>query len=372
MDFNSRLSLAVISAVLIFLALYFLLFPIFFSPTASTIPEGESFASVQSPEGIQVVAESLSIPWEIAFLASGEILATERTGNLIILSGNEKTAIPIDGVRHVGEGGLHGIALHPDFTENKWIYLYFTSEIGGNLHNRVERFMLEENALSERTAIIEGIPAASNHDGGRIAFGPDKMLYIGTGDAADSSLSQGISSLAGKILRLKDNGEIPEDNPFGNAVFSFGHRNVQGLAWDSSGNLWATEHGPSGFDELNFIEKGKNYGWPEIKGDESMPGMELPVIHSGQNETWAPAGIAFLNGSLFFGGLRGESVYEAEISGSRVTSLKRHFSREFGRIRAVSVSPDGLLFISTSNTDGRGTVREGDDKIIRLNPEIFR
>ncbi|MCH7902636.1 PQQ-dependent sugar dehydrogenase, partial [archaeon] len=201
---------------------------------------------------------------------------------------------------------------------------------------------------------------------------PDGYLYITVGDAGKSDLAQNIDSLAGKILRLSDDGSIPLDNPFGNAVYSYGHRNPQGLAWDDKDQLWSTEHGPFGFDELNLIKKGKNYGWPIIKGDETKVGMESPIVHSGPNETWAPAGMAYLDGSLFFGGLRGESLYEAKILSQNKISLKSHFRLNFGRIREVVLGYDDYLYISTSNTDKRGNPNPNDDKIIRINPEIFK
>lgn len=210
------------------------------------------------------------------------------------------------------------------------------------------------------------------HDGGRIAFGPDGFLYITTGDASQSRLAQDIRSLAGKILRIRDDGSVPSDNPFGNAVWSYGHRNPQGLAWDDRGRLWATEHGRSipfsGYDELNLIEKGGNYGWPDIQGDRAKPDMERPIIHSGPSTTWAPAGAAFLNGSIFFGGLKGTALYQAKITGERNIALTKHFEKAYGRIRAVVKGPDDMLYISTSNTDGRGEARPGDDNIIRINP----
>src|SRR5262249_24978139 len=156
-------------------------------------------------------------------------------------------------------------------------------------------------------------PGAKYHDGGRMAFGPDDYLYITTGDATVDYLAQDISSLSGKILRIRDDGSLPQDNPFGNAVYSYGHRNSQGLTWDSLKQLWSTEHGPTGYDELNLIEKGQNYGWPLIMGSESRPGMKTPILHSGLN-TWAPASALFWDGSIFFGGLRGEALYEARIN----------------------------------------------------------
>lgn len=342
---------------------------------ALEIPIFFAAAEEEAIPAVSVVGENLKIPWEIAFLPDGDLLVTERAGTLKRIGKNSEEH-KIEDVEHIGEGGLLGMALHPAFPENRWLYLYFTARVGGRLENRVERYRFENSRLSEKTLIIGGIPAGAVHDGGRIAFGPDGYLYITTGDAGNQNLSQDVNSLAGKILRLNANGTVPSDNPFGNAVYSYGHRNSQGIVWDDKGRLWATEHGRSGIlsglDELNLIEKGKNYGWPIIQGDERREGMENPVIHSGPDETWAPAGAAFWDGSIFFGGLRGESLYEAKIGNMGEISLKAHFRKEFGRIRAVVLGPDGYLYIATSNTDGRGAPRENDDKIIRINPAIFR
>ena len=215
---------------------------------------------------------------------------------------------------------------------------------------------------------MQGIRGSSVHDGGQLAFGPDNLLYITTGDSGQGQLAQDKNSLNGKILRVRDDGSIPEDNPFGNAVYSFGHRNPQGLAWDDGGRLWATEHGPSGIDggrgqdELLFIEKGQNYGWPVIKGDAVKDGMTTPVIHSGTAETWAPSGLAFWKGRLYFAGLRGETLYSYDPG---VRKLTRYFAGEYGRLRGVTAGSKGL-YITTSNRDGRGQVRAGDDLLILL------
>ncbi len=357
--------------------------------------------SIPAPE-IEIVAENLRIPWEIVFLPEGDFLVTERPGTLKRV-GKNGAVIPIEGVARVGEGGLLGIALHPKFIENRLLYVYLTVREGGVLQNRVERYQLEGSALYERTVIIEGIPGAQYHDGGRIAFGPDGLLYVTTGDAGNAKWAQDIGSLAGKILRLREDGSIPADNPFANAVYSYGHRNVQGIAWDEGGRLWATEHGRSGvlsgYDELNLIENGENYGWPDIQGDEQREGMTAPIVHSGAKETWAPAGAAYMpppahlaqggNGSIFFGGLRGEALYEARLTfdeqnlGGQArpavavrdgieVELKMHFRQQYGRIRAVVMGPDGFLYLTTSNTDGRGTPKSGDDKVVKIHPAVFR
>lgn len=324
----------------------------------------------------EIILENLDIPWEVVFLPvqSGEMLITERPGKLLHI-GKDKTVINISGVNHVGEGGLLGLALHPKFLENHFVYLYLTAKENGQYTNRVERYIFQDRALSNRRVVVQGIRGSSNHDGGRIAFGPDGYLYVGTGDAGNASSAQDIKSINGKILRVTDDGQIPSDNPFGSAVYSYGHRNVQGLAWDSNGQLWATEHGRSGIlsglDELNRIEKGKNYGWPIIAGDETMSKMVTPVLHSGASETWAPSGLTFIGDSLFFAGLRGQTLYQVKIDTGKVGSFVKHLQKKYGRLRTVVIGPNGFLYILTNNTDGRGNPQKGDDKLIRLDVKSF-
>lgn len=363
----------------------------FYRPTKTFLERGatrgaEAPASSQIAPLTEIIAENLQIPWEVSLLPDGGpegkpavsygagLLVTERPGTLWRI-GRDKKIYTIEGVEHIGEGGLLGMALHPRFIENHLMYLYLTTRSGGGLVNRVERYRWEGDRIAEKKIILEGIPGAEYHDGGRMAFGPDGYLYITTGDAGTPWAAQDAKSLAGKILRVRDDGSIPPNNPFGNAVYSYGHRNAQGIAWDQGGRLWATEHGRSGIlsglDELNLIEKGKNYGWPVIQGDEEKEGMMAPVAQSGPDETWAPAGIAFLDGSLFFGGLRGQALYEARVEEGKITSMKIHFMGQLGRIRAVVAGPDGFLYLATSNTDGRGEPREGDDKVVRVNPKLL-
>jgi glucose/arabinose dehydrogenase len=275
----------------------------------------------------------------------------------------------------VGEGGLLGLALHPRFAQNGWLYVYFTGFGGSGFRNRVVRYRLAPSGLRERAVILDDIPASPFHDGGRIAFGPDGYLYVGTGDATDGSYSPATESLAGKILRLTDDGKPAPGNPWKSAVYSIGHRNVQGLAWDDRGRLWATEHGrsgmESGLDELNLVTAGANHGWPSIQGDAVRAGITPPVAHSGPTYTWAPSAAAYWRGRILFGGLRGEALYEARIPDDGKTTVRVHFHAELGRIRIVTVGPDGLLYLGTSNRDGRGRERRGDDRIVRMDPEFF-
>lgn len=343
----------------------------FFEPTKTTLEQGITEAPAKD---IEIVAEDLSIPWGIAFLPEGDMLVTERTGTLKRL-GADGQAFVIEGVRHEGEGGLLGIALHPDFEHNRYLYLYLTTEAENRLINRVERYTYHGGRLIDKQLILDNIPGSAVHDGGQLAFGPDGKLYITTGDAGEENSAQDLESLAGKILRLDANGRVPADNPFDNAVYSYGHRNVQGIAWDEAGRLWATEHGPSGAasgnDELNLIEKGRNYGWPKIVGSQRSPGLVEPKVESTADETWAPGALAFKDGSLFFTGLRGETLYEANVANGNIVNLTGHLRSKYGRLRAATFGPDGFLYVSTSNTDGRGEPKPGDDKIIKINTRIF-
>lgn len=326
----------------------------------------------ENDPGAEVVAEDLDVPWGIEFLPNGDMLVTERPGTLLRVerdSGNFTGQYEVEGVEHAGEGGLLGVEKHPNFSENRQIYLYMTTREGDMLRNRVERYTLEENQLSGQETIISGLPGAVYHDGGRMEFGPDGKLYITAGDATNRQWAQETDRLAGKILRLNANGTVPEDNPFDNPVYSYGHRNPQGLAW-VDGTLWATEHGENRHDELNLIRRGGNYGWPVIEADQSREGMIQPEIFA-ENTTWAPAGAAYTNGSIYFAGLRGETLYEARIQNSSVTGLEKHWQNRYGRLRAAELGPEGYLYVSTSNTDGRGIPVGNEDKILRIDPGNF-
>ena len=331
--------------------------------------EEDNQSQENSKDPISVYAQNLEVPWALAFLPDGNLLATERKGtvNLINSEGNIGKIFTVNNVLQTGESGLHGIAVHPDFGNNQLIYLYYTYRgDGDNTLNRVSLFRFDGKTFTDEKIIVDAIPGAVFHDGGRIKFGPDKNLYITTGDARNPSLSQDVNSLAGKILRVDDEGNPAPGNPFGTRVYSYGHRNPQGIAWDENGRLWETEHGDSATDEFNLIAIGKNYGWPTIRGDQTQESMKSPIIHSG-SETWAPAGAAFLNGSVFLAGLRGQALFEAKIENGTV-SLVEHLKGQLGRLREVVVGPDNMLYITTSNRDGRGVPTSDDDKIIRVNP----
>lgn len=341
-------------------------------PISRLIPNN-SPQDPQDAAGVTVIAEDLEVPWALAFLPDGSMLVTERPGRVRIIDKNGNLDSPpileLPVVQKIqGEGGLHGITIHPEFEQNKFVYLYYTYENQGNQSlNRVVRYTLDGKKLLGEKMIVDRIPGAIFHDGGRIKFGPDNLLYITTGDAQEPSLAQDRKSLAGKILRVTPDGKPAPGNPFGDLIYSYGHRNPQGITWDESGNLWETEHGSSETDELNAIEIGKNYGWPEVRGDQTRNGFEPPVVHSG-SDTWAPGGAAYLNGSIYFTGLRGESLYQAVLSEGSA-EIKSHFEGEFGRLRDVVVGPDGLLYVTTSNKDGRGSPRDDDDKVLKINPQ---
>ena len=347
---------------------------LFFIPRQKTVTnELTSHATPPTSKDIETIAQNLDIPWEIAFLPNGGLLVTERSGKLLKIKPESKTIAEIGGVKHIGEGGLLGLAIHPNFSANNFIYIYLTTQDSRGISNRVERYKLLNDTVIEKEIVLEGIRGSSNHNGGRIAFGPDGHLYITTGDSENPDLAQDKNSLNGKILRVTDDGSVPADNPFGNPVYSLGHRNPQGLTWDQNGTLWETEHGPSGaqtgYDEVNIIVKGANYGWPIIKGDQLRDGYVSPVIQSGGDDTWAPGGITYWNGSLFFVGLRGEALYQAKIEQGNKLNVTTHLQGTYGRLRTITLGNDGYFYLVTSNTDGRGRENQGDDILIKIDPK---
>ncbi|MAQ77230.1 hypothetical protein CL684_01780 [Candidatus Campbellbacteria bacterium] len=359
--------------------------PLLFQPTSSEVPEINQQGERGSPENKerdiepQSVISNLSIPWDMVFIGD-DVLVTQRTGNVvrINLNSNKREVVYTSVSSSRGEGGLLGIVLHPAFDDNDLLYLYETYESSNGTRNKVTQYRYRNDSLQEQSVLIDNIPGAVYHDGGRMAFGPDDKLYVTTGDATNKDLAQNLNSLAGKILRLNDDGSIPSDNPFENSpIYSYGHRNPQGLAWDSNGNLWSTEHGPSGLsagqDELNRIVAGGNYGWPYYSGterpgpnqDAPAPNLRYPAIGSGPDEVWAPAGLAYHDGYLYFGGLRGEALYRAQVNNGTAINLRRLYAGDYGRLRFTQINND-MLYFSTSNTDGRGTPNSNDDKIFRL------
>ena len=333
---------------------------------------------------VDVIANNLSIPWSIDWLPDGTILFTERNGNLRIIQHGILLQEPLLSLSVGGvEGGMLGIAVDPNYSENNYIYLYYTYNELLTTTNKLVRYQYSDGVLIEDKILIDGIPGGPFHDGGRIQFGPDGKLYVTTGEAGIPDLSQNMSSLGGKILRINSDGTIPKDNPWKNSpIYSIGHRNPQGIDWDKSGNLIATEHGPSGWrgiahDEINQIIAGNNYGWPDIIGDEEKEGLQTPILHSA-DDTWAPSGSEFYNsdkipqwdGKYFVATLRGSHLHmiDFDLENNLVTSHEKLFQDEFGRLRDVQTGPDGFLYILTSNQDGRGTPKANDDKILRIVP----
>jgi glucose/arabinose dehydrogenase len=355
-------------------------------------PAGRGAGEVQTSSNVsfkvEKVAGGLEVPWSIVWAPDGRMIFTERPGRVRVMEKgtlNPKPLLTLTDVESAGEAGLMSVALHPQFSSNHFVYLSYAYTSGG-LRVRVVRYREAAEGLVDRKVIIEDLPAARAHAGCRIRFGSDGKLYVTTGDATNRNLAQQLNSLAGKTLRLNDDGTVPQDNPFVGRqdarpeIWSLGHRNAQGLDFQPGTNLmFQTEHGPSGFDgpgggdEVNIIEKGKNYGWPTIHHTETAAGLESPLLE--YTPACAPGSGAFYRGSVlpqfkenfFFGCLRGERVIRVVLDGRRVVS-QENLLQNYGRIREVAEGPDGYLYVSTSNRDGRGRPAEDDDRILRLVP----
>ena len=317
------------------------------------------------PAAFEYVATGFDVPWGLVFLPDGSALLSERdTARILSVSadGGVTEVGQVEGVQPGGEGGLLGLAVAPDSPEA--VYAYFTAAED----NRVVRMPYQGGALGAAEVVIDGIPKAGNHNGGRLAFGPDGKLYVSTGDASRPERAQDLDSLGGKILRLNPDGSIPADNPFdGSPVFSYGHRNVQGLAFDDDGNLWASEFGQNTWDELNLIQAGQNYGWPVVEGVGGDDRFVDPVAQWSTDEA-SPSGIAFVRDTVFMAALRGERLWQIPVQDGAAGSPADFAVGEFGRLRHAEVAPDGSLWVLTNNT-ARGTPREGDDRILRVTLE---
>ena len=359
-------------------------------------PRGRGTGEVATAENgaiqfrVETIVSGLQVPWSIVFAPDGRMLFTERPGRVRVFESGKLRAEPLAIIKDVepsGESGLMGLTLHPQFNSNHLLYLAYAYKGERGQLVRVVRYRETGDALAEPKVLVENIPAAANHAGCRLRFGPDAKLYITTGDATERALAQRLDSLAGKTLRLNDDGTIPTDNPFVGRegarpeIWTYGHRNSQGLDWQPVTNLmFQTEHGPSGFDgpgggdEVNIVERGKNYGWPLIHHKATQAGLESPLLE--YTPACAPASGMFYKGSafpkfrgdFFFGCLRGQALMRVRLDGRRVVGEERLLDGQYGRIRDVTEGPDGALYFSTSNRDGRGSPATDDDRILRLVP----
>jgi glucose/arabinose dehydrogenase len=337
---------------------------------------------------LELVAQNLFVPWSVVFTSADRMLVTERNGAVRIITNGQLQPTPLFRFQNIStksEEGLMGMALDPQYTQNKLVYVCVAYPKNNGLVDKVVALKDNGQSATEERTIIDDIPAAQFHAGCRLKFGPDKKLYITTGDATNRELAQNKESLAGKILRLNPDGSIPSDNPFPNSpLYSIGHRNPQGIDWHPvTGTLYETEHGPSGFDgpgggdEVNVIKAGQNYGWPKVSHEKSAAGLVSPKLTF--TPAVAPAAGLFYKGDVFpqfknnffFGMLQGTGIHRLVLDEANPELILSHEDLpglNIGRIREVTESPDGLIYFSTSNRDGRGNLNDGDDKIYRIVP----
>jgi glucose/arabinose dehydrogenase len=337
------------------------------APAASPAPSAETSSPTPStvrsrgePRAREIVAD-LQAPWGLVTLKDGSFLLSERDTRKILRVANDSTSLirTIDEASPAGEGGLMGLAVTKD---EKTVFAYYTAAND----NRIVSMSWDGRDLGAPKVILRGIPKAFIHNGGRIVIGPDDYLYVGTGESGNGSLSQDRDSLGGKILRLRVDGRPAPGNPFDNEVFSYGHRNVQGLAFDADGRLWASEFGQQTWDELNLIKEGANYGWPEVEGSGKVRGMTNPKVVWRTRDA-SPSGLAYWQGGLWMAGLRGERLWEIPVDGTSTRDPIAHFRGDYGRLRTVVVAHDGnSLLLSNSNTDGRGDPSGDDDRLFRV------
>ena len=331
------------------------------TPTPAPTPTGSP-----KPEVAGTIADDFDVPWGLIFLAGGDALVSERNSAKIIrvsAKGKKTTLGEVSGVvppTAIGEGGLLGIATAPG--DEDTLFVYYTT----GSDNRVGHLSLAGGRVGKPKAVLTDIPTSTHHHGGRLLFDDDGMLLVATGDAEQSSLAQDRDSLAGKILRIRPDGRAASGNPFDNRTWSYGHRNVEGLAFDADGRLWATEFGDKEADELNLISKGKNYGWPDVEGASDDDDFTDPKATWSPTSSCSPAGIAITRSTAFVGALQGQCLFAVPLDGSKAGKPKAYFAEDHGRIRNAVVAPDGSLWVTTSNTDGRVDPGTNDDKILRV------
>jgi glucose/arabinose dehydrogenase len=326
------------------------------------------FATVPAAEAatVRTMAHSLKVPWGLAFLPGGDALVSERaTGRILRIphrGGRARVVMRIGGLDPAGiEGGLLGLAVSPRYATDKLVFAYVTTATD----NRIVRFRLGGAV----TPILTGIARGRFHDGGRLGFGPDHMLYASVGDATRGSFAQALGSLNGKILRMTPGGGVPADNPFGGSlVWTLGHRNVQGFAWDRAGRMWATEFGDKRYDEVNLIRPGVNYGWPIVEGPGDTRGGTLtnPELTWTPTSKASPAGAAIADRNLYVAGLQCYCLFRIPFVGASLGTPRRLFTNRYGRIRTVAAAPDGSIWFTTSNRDGRGNPAKTDDRVLRV------
>ncbi len=341
------------------------------APPSSGTTE-EAAPAKGSAEVVRTVAEDLDTPWGLAPLPDGTLLVSSRDEATITRvdprTGKTTELGEVPGVSPAGEGGLMGLALSPDYASDHMVYAYFTSASD----NRIVRMLYDADKpsgeqLGAPDTVFRGIPKGFVHNGGRIAFGPDKMLYVGTGESGEEGLSQDKESLGGKILRLTPEGQPAPGNPFPDSpVYSYGHRNVQGLAWDAKQRLFAAEFGQDTWDELNAIKPGDNYGWPEAEGESDDPAFHNPIAQWTTDEA-SPSGIAYAEGSIWMAGLRGARLWRIPLKGTEASAEPQaFFEGDYGRLRTVVPAGGDKLWLVTSNTDGRGSPEDSDDRILEV------
>ncbi len=338
--------------------------------TATTGSPDPSVADEQRrpPEVVGTVTSGLAVPWGLDFLPDGRAVVTERDSARVLLvdpdGGDPVVAGTVAEASPQGEAGLLGVAASPDFRADRTVYLYVSTDTD----NRVVRATLDGDVLGPREVVLDGIPLGTIHDGGRLAFGPDGFLYVSTGETGVGELSQDADSLGGKVLRITTDGAPAPGNPDpGSPVWSLGHRNVQGLAFDEDDRLWASELGQNTYDELNLVEPGANYGWPEAEGRSAEGSFTNPRVVWSTGEA-SPSGLAYADGSLWMAALRGARLWRVDVADGDAADATDFLVDEYGRLRTVVTAPDGMLWVTTSNRDGRGTPSGSDDRILLVDP----